>query len=39
MNLASTALIMIDFQRDFCEPGGYIGEMVGSMDWVKPTLF
>ena len=38
MNLASTALIMIDFQRDFCEPGGYIGEMVGSMDWVKPTL-
>jgi nicotinamidase-related amidase len=28
---------MIDFQRDFCAPGGY-SDQCGGLDWVKPIL-
>lgn len=33
----ATALLMIDFQRDFCEPGGY-ADRCGGIDWVRPIL-
>jgi nicotinamidase-related amidase len=29
---------MIDFQRDFCEVGGYGHKTFGNIDWVKPIL-
>ncbi|HEY8904379.1 MAG TPA: isochorismatase family cysteine hydrolase [Chthoniobacterales bacterium] len=31
------ALLMIDFQRDFCAPGGY-SDQCGGLDWVTPIL-
>src|SRR5450432_2134933 len=33
----TTALLMIDFQRDFCVVGGYSDRFAG-LDWVKPIL-
>ncbi len=30
-------LLMIDFQRDFCAPGGY-SDQCGGLDWVTPIL-
>lgn len=30
-------LLMIDFQRDFCAPGGY-SDRCGGLDWVTPIL-
>lgn len=30
-------LLMIDFQRDFCAPGGY-SDRCGGLDWVLPIL-
>jgi nicotinamidase-related amidase len=35
--MSHTALLMIDFQRDFCAPGGY-GDRCGGLDWVLPIL-
>jgi nicotinamidase-related amidase len=35
--MSTTALMMIDFQRDFCAPGGYSDRFAG-LDWVKPIL-
>jgi nicotinamidase-related amidase len=35
--MSTTALLMIDFQRDFCAPGGYSDRFAG-LDWVKPIL-
>ena len=32
-----TALVMIDFQRDFCAPGGY-ADQCGGLAWVAPIL-
>jgi len=32
------ALILIDFQRDFCSPGGYADLCFGNVDWVKDTI-
>ena len=32
-----TALLMIDFQRDFCEAGGYSAAFAG-LDWVTPII-
>jgi nicotinamidase-related amidase len=32
-----SALMMIDFQRDFCAEGGYSDRFAG-LDWVKPIL-
>lgn len=32
-----TALMMIDFQRDFCAEGGYSDRFAG-LEWVKPIL-
>jgi len=37
-NLKQTALLMIDFQRDFCEVGGYAYKFSGGINWVKPIL-
>lgn len=33
----ATAVIFIDFQRDFCSPGGYVDRQAG-IDWVLPVL-
>ncbi len=35
--MTDTALLMIDFQRDFCAPGGY-SDRCGGLDWVLPIL-
>ena len=35
--MSRTALLMIDFQRDFCAEGGYSDRFAG-LDWVKPIL-
>lgn len=35
--LRRTALLMIDFQRDFCAEGGYSDRFAG-LEWVKPIL-
>jgi biuret amidohydrolase len=35
--MGGTALMMIDFQRDFCAPGGYADRFAG-LDWVRPIL-
>jgi biuret amidohydrolase len=35
--VSSTALLMIDFQRDFCAAGGYSDRFAG-LDWVKPII-
>ncbi|XHR27512.1 MAG: cysteine hydrolase family protein [Chthoniobacteraceae bacterium] len=37
MKTHQTALLMIDFQRDFCAPGGYSDRIAG-LDWVRPIL-
>jgi len=35
--MSRTALLMIDFQRDFCAPGGYSDRFAG-LDWVRPII-
>jgi nicotinamidase-related amidase len=35
--MARPALLMIDFQRDFCAPGGYADRFAG-LGWVTPIL-
>src|SRR3954447_10432134 len=35
--MSPTALLMIDFQRDFCAPGGY-ADRCGGIAWVEPIL-
>jgi nicotinamidase-related amidase len=35
--MARSALLMIDFQRDFCAPGGYADRFAG-IEWVRPIL-
>jgi nicotinamidase-related amidase len=35
--MSHTALMMIDFQRDFCAAGGYADRFAG-LDWVRPIL-
>ncbi|MDZ8118960.1 cysteine hydrolase family protein [Pontiella agarivorans] len=37
MNSANTALLLIDFQRDFCAPGGYADQCAG-IEWVRPII-
>ena len=38
INKKQTALLLIDFQRDFCEVGGYAYKFAGNVNWVKPIL-
>ncbi len=35
--MSRVALLMIDFQRDFCAPGGY-ADLCGGLAWVEPIL-
>jgi nicotinamidase-related amidase len=35
--MSKTALLMIDFQRDFCAAGGYSDRFAG-LDWVRPII-
>jgi nicotinamidase-related amidase len=35
--MSTIALMMIDFQRDFCAPGGYSDRFAG-LEWVKPII-
>jgi len=35
--VSGTALLMIDFQRDFCAAGGYSDRFAG-LDWVRPII-
>jgi len=35
--MSAFGLLMIDFQRDFCAPGGY-SDQCGGLDWVLPIL-
>jgi nicotinamidase-related amidase len=35
--MSTIALMMIDFQRDFCAPGGYSDRFAG-LEWVKPIV-
>jgi biuret amidohydrolase len=35
--MSKTAVIMIDFQRDFCAAGGYSDRFAG-LDWVRPII-
>lgn len=35
--MSDFSLLMIDFQRDFCAPGGY-SDQCGGLDWVQPIL-
>tara|TARA_R100000027_G_scaffold61790_2_gene53434 strand:- start:17002 stop:17646 length:645 start_codon:yes stop_codon:yes gene_type:complete len=37
MKQRSYALLMIDFQNDFCKEGGY-GDRCGGLDWVRPVI-
>jgi biuret amidohydrolase len=37
LSAGGTALVMIDFQRDFCAEGGYSDRFAG-LDWVRPIL-
>jgi len=37
MKTPATALLMIDFQRDFCAAGGYSDRFAG-LDWVLPII-
>lgn len=37
MKMTNTALLMIDFQRDFCASGGY-SERIAGLDWVRPII-
>ena len=37
LSIEKTALVLIDFQRDFCSEGGYAYKCSG-LDWVKPII-
>lgn len=37
LKIENTALILIDFQKDFCASGGY-ADMCEGLDWVQPIL-
>jgi len=37
MSRETCALLMIDFQRDFCEPGGY-ADRCGGVDWAEGAV-
>jgi nicotinamidase-related amidase len=35
--MSQTAILLIDFQRDFCAPGGY-ADQCGGLDWVREII-